>query len=373
MVIIWPTNYGKNKRLVQTNQHQSNPHMIIISSVLLFIVSLVHAETKNQETALADVEKMRLGDCRRRHHSSSHSEPNFAILRDAFPGCLIHTASVSSSSSSSSHRRRRHHRKPHRKPCSSSSSSSSSSCSSDVPPPCRKPCRKPKSSSSSSCSSSSSSSSASCPRKPKPCRKPCRKPKPSFSSVEPSACPPCNQCKPSSSSLCPPMPSSSSCPPPPPCTVCPKHEAVPIVRTLHKKINHYLNQKRFHDAWPYIQPSAAYYILQKPPRGACGWDFGSIKQLFPRYMAAQTKSVIRGYHYFKDGSVALHTLDLVSSEGCEREQYDMYYYYAATFGCDYKLAYMTGRNLKCKDCKGLSRKHKKSGFPQIPEDQFTAI
>jgi hypothetical protein len=133
---------------------------------------------------------------------------------------------------------------------------------------------------------------------------------------------------------------------------------------------HYLNQKRFQNAWPLIQPSAAYYILNKPPRGACGWDFGSIKQLFPRWMASETKSVIRGYHYFQDGSVALHTIDFVQVDGKDREQFDMYYYYSANYGCDYKLAYMTGKNVRCHNCKEVKagkRMYGKSAFPTIPE------
>lgn len=91
-------------------------------------------------------------------------------------------------------------------------------------------------------------------------------------------------------------------------------------------------------------------------------------------MSSETLSVIRGYHYFDDGSVALHTVDLVQVDGIDKEQFDMYYYYSAHYGCDYKLSYMTGRNIRCKDCKELKpRLRSKANFPTIPEGQEEQI
>ena len=164
-----------------------------------------------------------------------------------------------------------------------------------------------------------------------------------------------------------PMPYSPTCN-----QVCPKAEAVPIVKCLHRKIQLYLNQMRFHEAWPFVQPAAAYYILNKPVRGNCAYDFGSIKQLFPRWMSSQTKSIIRGFHYFDDGSVVLHTIDMVKQDGIDKEQFDMYYYYAATYGCDYKLSYVTGRNVQCPDCRQMQPGPMKTGemveYAELPAE-----
>lgn len=327
-----------------------------------------------------------------------HRRPDDAldILRDAFPGCLIYgsrpprryRSSSSCSSSSSSH------------PC-GCPSYSSSSCDAFLNPrpdccrplpcqtPCGQQCRKPRIRSSSSSSSSlhqqiaggcgqcgririqqprsstSSSSSSSCSdyiptsssssrhcRKPQFCctssssgrpqfRKPARPHRRQACSVSSSS----SSLEPCSSSVSSLVPSEEA-----PCEICPKDKALEISKTLLRKIQYYLNNKRFQDAWPLIYPSASFYIMRLCTGNVCKYEFGSIKQLFPAYVTTQTMSSIRGYHYFNDGSVALHTIDLVSQGGINKAQYEMYYYFSATHGCDLRLSYVTGRNLKCKKC-----------------------
>jgi hypothetical protein len=115
-------------------------------------------------------------------------------------------------------------------------------------------------------------------------------------------------------------------------------------------MQYYLNNGRYADIWPLIHPSSSYYIQKLKACDNCIYEFGSLKNYFPTTIGTEIKSMLKGYHYFKDGSVALHTLDFVKQSGMCKETYEMYYYYSADHGCNYKLSYITGRNIKCKGC-----------------------
>lgn len=143
--------------------------------------------------------------------------------------------------------------------------------------------------------------------------------------------------------------STTSCDPCARAPTCCKKQALQIVFQLDRTFVKLINKQNLADLYLMLTPAARYaMITPNADLPTCSRVVGPLTQFLPNYIGSSMTSVFQDIAYNKDGSVTIHTLDVMvyGPSGVVTE--DAWRTYRAESGCQYKLDYLNGVNWLCK-------------------------
>ncbi len=130
---------------------------------------------------------------------------------------------------------------------------------------------------------------------------------------------------------------------------CDKKKALQIVFQLDRRFVQLINEQNLPDLYNMITPLSRYaMITPNADNPSCTRIVGPLAQFLPNYIGYTMTSVFQDIAYNQDGSVTIHTLDVLTQGSTSITAEDVWRTYKAKEGYLYKLDYLNGVNWLCK-------------------------